>query len=224
MPVGRPSQWPVLFRLALDILARFEAAAGRAPRWSFGGGTALMLQIDHRESHDVDIFIDDPQNLPYLNPETQGYAVSRLPDGYSTDGASSLKLAFADLGEIDFICAGHLLDTPFRRTLVEEHAVDLETPAEIIAKKVFFRGARMQPRDMFDLAAVAERCGADYTVAALLACGHERCRSALATVDKSDPEFVRSVIGQLMYRETTAHLIPTAREITRDLLARALAA
>jgi len=33
--------------------------------------------------------------------------------------------------------------------------VDLETPAEIIAKKVYYRGDRMQPRDMFDIAAVA---------------------------------------------------------------------
>lgn len=40
-------------------------------RWSFGGGTALMLQIAHRESHDIDLFIDDPQILPFLNPETQ---------------------------------------------------------------------------------------------------------------------------------------------------------
>ena len=34
-----------------------------------------MLQIDHRESFDVDIFIDDPQALPYLNPQTQGIAL-----------------------------------------------------------------------------------------------------------------------------------------------------
>jgi hypothetical protein len=34
--------------------------------------------------------------------------------------------------------------------------------AEIIAKKVHFRGARIQPRDMLDLAAVAEHYGADY--------------------------------------------------------------
>ncbi|WP_457663786.1 hypothetical protein [Sinorhizobium medicae] len=31
-----------------------------------------MLQIDHRESFDVDIFLDDPQLLPYLNPKKQG--------------------------------------------------------------------------------------------------------------------------------------------------------
>ena len=35
--------------------------------WTFGGGTALMLQIDHRESDDVDIFLPDPQLLPFLD-------------------------------------------------------------------------------------------------------------------------------------------------------------
>ncbi len=32
-------------------------------RWTLGGGTALMLQIDHRESQDIDIFLSDPQLL-----------------------------------------------------------------------------------------------------------------------------------------------------------------
>ena len=54
MPEKRPSQWPVLFDLAIDILKHFNEANGFSPQWSFGGGTALMLQIDHRESHDID--------------------------------------------------------------------------------------------------------------------------------------------------------------------------
>lgn len=74
------SQWPLLFDLAIDILDHFQAANGFAPGWSFGGGTALMLQIDHRESHDIDIFLDDPQLLPFLNPETQGYLLARKPN------------------------------------------------------------------------------------------------------------------------------------------------
>jgi hypothetical protein len=36
---------------------------------AFGGGTAMMLQIDHRESHDVDIFLTDPQLLASLDPQ-----------------------------------------------------------------------------------------------------------------------------------------------------------
>lgn len=62
-----------------------------------------MLQIDHRESHDVDLFIRDPQVLPYLNPETQGYALDIMPGSYVSDGVGSLKIVFDGVGEIDFI-------------------------------------------------------------------------------------------------------------------------
>nr|WP_244494197.1 MULTISPECIES: hypothetical protein [unclassified Ensifer] len=64
-----------------------------------------MLQIDHRESFDVDIFIDDPQLLPYLNPETQGYALDIYPDGCGSGGSRALEIIFEQAGEIDFICA-----------------------------------------------------------------------------------------------------------------------
>jgi hypothetical protein len=82
----RPSQWPVLFDLAIDIFDHVREAHGLTPHWSFGGGTALMLRIDHRESYDIDIFLEDPQFLPFLNPETQSYALSRQPDSYLGDG------------------------------------------------------------------------------------------------------------------------------------------
>ncbi|RUW44700.1 hypothetical protein EOA32_36030, partial [Mesorhizobium sp. M1A.F.Ca.ET.072.01.1.1] len=38
--------------------------------WSFGGGTAMMIQIGHRESHDIDVFLDDPQLLGFMDPST----------------------------------------------------------------------------------------------------------------------------------------------------------
>ncbi|WP_130220802.1 hypothetical protein [Bradyrhizobium genosp. SA-3] len=33
----------------------------------------MMLQIAHRESHDVDIFLCDPQSLPFLDPQKQDF-------------------------------------------------------------------------------------------------------------------------------------------------------
>jgi hypothetical protein len=33
----------------------------------------MMLQIDHRESHDVDIFLPDPQFLSYLDPKLHDF-------------------------------------------------------------------------------------------------------------------------------------------------------
>ncbi len=103
MIVRRPSQWSELFETALSIIAQ-AAAATYGFDWTFGGGTALMAQIDHRESHDVDLFLTDPQLLPFLNPATQAYDLDRQPDGYDGDGSRVLKLMFDRLGEIDFIC------------------------------------------------------------------------------------------------------------------------
>jgi len=222
VPEKRPSEWPVLFDIAIDILIHFKEANGFTPPWSFGGGTALMLQIDHRESHDIDLFLDDPQVLPFLNPETQAIKLSRAPDSYQA-GTDVLKLAYSDLGEIDFICCEGIITDPTQTTDVRGHAVALETPAEIIAKKVFYRGWSFQPRDMFDLAAVAEHCGADYVIDAIAQCGAEKCEIALAVIDKTNPSYVEGIIEQLMLRETTRDLVSKSRDVSRDLIARALA-
>ena len=220
----RPSRWPELFDLAVKILSHAAASTGLEPVWSFGGGTALMLQINHRESHDVDLFVDDPQLLPFLNPETQEVPLERRPTDYQTDGTRVLKLTYQELGEIDFICAAHVLNEPTRVRNVRGHKVALETPAEIIAKKIYYRGTSFQPRDMLDLAAVVEHYGADYAIAALSQCGPERCLSALGTIERAKPEFVTSILVQLMLRQSTRHLVDTAQEISRSTLLRAVRA
>lgn len=217
-----PSQWPVLFDLAMEIFGHLEKTVGFAPSWSFGGGTALMLQIDHRESHDIDIFLDDPQILPFLNPQIQDFAMTRRPDEYKTDGTQALKLAFDELGEIDFICSSAILDVASERHDVRGQIVDLETPAEIAAKKVYFRGWNLQPRDMFDLAAIAEHHGDDYLVSALRECGRERCQKALDVVEKVNPKAVETVIGQLLYRDRYSHLVTAAQAITHRILTESL--
>lgn len=56
--------------------------------WSFGGGTALMLQLGHRKSYDIAV----PLHLPYLNPRTQGFEPSlprAAPLGRSTSQVPS---------------------------------------------------------------------------------------------------------------------------------------
>jgi len=222
VPEKRPSQWPVLFDLAIDILKHFNEANGFLPQWSFGGGTALMLQIDHRESHDIDLFLNDPQYLPFLNPETQGIKLNRAPDSYQV-GTDVLKLAYEDLGEIDFICCDNILSESSVVSDVRGHAVALETPAEIIAKKVFYRGWNFQPRDMFDLAAVAEHFGSDYVISALKQCPLAERQKALEVIGKTNPSYVEGIIGQLMLREHTRGLVPHSREISQNLIELAIA-
>ncbi|AZO03822.1 MAG: nucleotidyl transferase AbiEii/AbiGii toxin family protein [Mesorhizobium sp.] len=80
--------------------------------WSFGGGTAMMIQIGHRESHDIDIFLDDPQLLGH-RPSKSHLHFETMPSDYLGDGLRFQKFAFEDVGEIDFIVAGALTTKPF---------------------------------------------------------------------------------------------------------------
>jgi hypothetical protein len=96
------SNWAQLFRIACDLIRQVNSHELIIDYWTFGGGTALMLQIDHRESRDVDIFLRDPQLLGFLDPQKHDFQFDIEPADYTGDGARFLKLAF-DIGEIDFI-------------------------------------------------------------------------------------------------------------------------
>ncbi len=134
MAQGESSQWPRLFDLALGLIEQVKGTAYDFD-WTFGGGTALMLQIDHRDSHDVDLFLEDPQLLPFFNPATQNFQLDRWPDDYESDGSRVVKLIFKGLGEIDFICCGAITEPPAHRSEIRGRSVLVETPAEIVARK-----------------------------------------------------------------------------------------
>jgi hypothetical protein len=58
------SGWAQLFRIACAMIRQVNAEQKIIDHWTFGGGTAMMLQIDHRMSHDVDIFLPEPRFFP----------------------------------------------------------------------------------------------------------------------------------------------------------------
>jgi len=87
--------------------------------WTFGGGTAMKLRINHRESRDVDIFLPDPQLLPFLDPQKRELQFELRPIASEGDGARSLRLVF-DIGEIDFIVAGAMTSSPQRKPTLKE--------------------------------------------------------------------------------------------------------
>ena len=66
--VSGQANWVQLFRVACAIIRQANSKQLVVDHWTFGGGTALMLQLDHRESHDIDIFLDDPQLLGFDRP------------------------------------------------------------------------------------------------------------------------------------------------------------
>lgn len=141
------------WRLLLDR-ARGLLADARCDDWAFGGGSALAFRLNHRISYDADIFLADPQYLghltPRLNPVAEALAMSYAETG------NSLKIV-TSLGDIDFIVSRDLTDGH----PIVERIGDVETPchtnAEILAKKIEFRGHAFALRDMFDLAVLIDR-------------------------------------------------------------------
>ena len=112
-----------------------------------------MRRHHHRFSKDIDIFLSDPQYLGYLTPRLNTVAESLTSNYVEQHGF--IKLFFPE-GEIDFIVSGHLTPAPTVTELLFGHDVLVETSTEIVAKKVWHRGAEFAARDIFDLATVAE--------------------------------------------------------------------
>ena len=136
-----------LFKKAVNILD--EANISRDD-WTFGGGTSLAMRYNHRESYDIDIFIPDTQILLFLTP--------RLNPGINTDYSESsnhIKLIFPE-GEIDFIAAPYLTNNYFMKQTIEGQKIRVETPTEVIIKKLFYRAESLKIRDIIDTAVVSE--------------------------------------------------------------------
>jgi hypothetical protein len=175
-----------------------------------------MLQINHRESHDVDLFLNDPQFLGFLDPEKRDFNFEIQPAAHIGDGISFLKFSFQDIGEIDFIVSQSKTAEPTLQREIEGEQVLLETVAEIITKKIVHRGSSIRPRDIFDIAAASEQY-CDVIIAALGSYRDEVART-LETLDRLNPEFIDRAISQLAIREGFADVAKTAIERTRQIL------
>lgn len=154
MANDRLRAWEKLFGHALSILDESVTAGAPESGWSFGGGTVLMRRYRHRVSKDVDIFVPDPQWLGYLTPRLNTKAESLTPD--YVEQAGFLKLYFPE-GEIDFVVSGPLTDNPTTTETLFGREVQIETSAEIIAKKIWYRAAEFTARDLFDFALVTNK-------------------------------------------------------------------
>jgi hypothetical protein len=138
--------WRTLLELALPALDEIGAGV----KWTFGGGTALALKIHHRISYDIDIFLEDAGQLRALSPN-RNKAARAISDRWQEPG-NYLKLEREE-GAIDFIVAARQTDlTPWLYKF-KKRDIPVEEPAEILAKKLKYRGSRLVPRDIFDILA-----------------------------------------------------------------------
>ncbi len=214
------SDWARLFKIACDLIRQVNADAPIIDYWTLGGGTAMMLQIDHRESHDVDLFLNDAQLLSFLSLDTHDFAFEVAPAEHSGDGTGFLKLAFDGIGEIDFIVRQALTESPTIEREIEGERTLLETVPEIITKKIVHRGASIRPRDIFDVAAGAEQY-ADAIIGSLRAYP-EAVQTTLKKMDQLNPDFVNRAIQALMIRDSFRSVSNSAIERTKEILAASL--
>jgi len=142
-----------LFNKALLIL---DCAKIPEEEWTFGGGTALSLYFHHRESKDIDIFLTEAQYLPFLSPRLNEVA-REIVDDY-TEASNFVKLRFPE-GEIDFVVAPYLTKDYCQIMEINGRKVRLETPEEIIFKKLFYRAENLKIRDVIDVAVVCREKG-----------------------------------------------------------------
>ena len=210
------SDWARLFRVACDLIRQVNSEAFIIDYWTLGGGTAMMLQINHRESHDVDLFLQDPQLLPYLDPEKRDFNFEVSLTAAYGDGAGFLKLAFENIGQIDFIVAQHKTANPTIEREIEGETVLLETVPEIITKKIVHRGSSIQPRDIFDIAAAGEQHAA--TIVAELRSYKTEVTKVLEALERLKLDVVNDAISHLLIREEFSAIAKTALERAKQIL------
>ncbi len=148
---NRPGAWRELWPQALGLMTHLEGMVDQ-PLWTFGGGTVLMLRHGHRLSKDIDLFVPDPQYLGYVNPRLSDVAEAVSAD--YEENAEFIKF-YLPQGEIDVVVGTALTAQPYEVVKHAGREIKVECSAEIIAKKMWFRGDQAKARDLFDLCAVA---------------------------------------------------------------------
>ncbi|MVA27551.1 hypothetical protein V6582_14505 [Agrobacterium vitis] len=145
--------------LTLQAVDSVTAENELSPYWTFGDGTSLAIDLEHRISYDIDAFMDSArivkQLVPVNNPVTRDicWDAARQKTNYQYPG-HYLKLILTGVGEIDFLTASSLVDDSTTEFSFNGRIIDRERPCEVIAKKIYYRGTTFKSRDVFDLAGI----------------------------------------------------------------------
>lgn len=147
--------WKRLLEIALPALdeAFQNSSNGSTPDWTVGGGAAIGIELGHRNTDDLDIFLQRG-NLKQFLPKNNA-AAKAVTSEVQWPG-HHLKLELAK-GEIDFLAAPLLTEPGYSTKQILGRSVAFETPEEVIVKKMRYRAATFTARDVFDLAVVYSR-------------------------------------------------------------------
>jgi hypothetical protein len=183
--------------------------------WSFGGGTRLALLYDHRISYDVDLFVTDAQLIPYLSPRLNDTVAALI--GYdAVEDVGSLKVEREE-GDLDIVVAPLLTLPGAEPAEVLGQRVMAQTPEEILAKKMQYRGHRFTHRDCFDLAMLLER-DPTRVAAAEAACGDFQLALLRQRLDLLLPVLTRELPDNVNPTPSAQHLTTEAAPLIRAWL------
>jgi hypothetical protein len=215
------SNWRQLLDRTLQGLAELARQGRPVPDWVLGGGTALMVFADHRLSWDIDAFIDDPQYLALLSPETAD--VWKCSAWYRA--AHYLKLKFPE-GEVDFIVTAAISSLPPVERQIDltgiregsKPTIRIDPPAEIALKKLHYRATMLKPRDVFDISVIDAIDGP-----ALIANLHEladKKGELLRRLDDIKEDFLQAELAELDIRPRWEQHKKTCLKTVRGIVGR----
>lgn len=215
------SNWRRLLDRTLQGLAELKRQGRPVPDWVLGGGTALMVYADHRLSRDIDAFIDDPQYLALLSPETTDVWNCAAWDR----AAHYLKLKYPE-GEVDFIVTAAIsplqpIEKQVDLTEIRKGSkpmIQIDPPVEIALKKLHYRATMLKPRDVFDISVVDAIDGP-----ALIANLHEvadKKDDLLRRLEDIREDFIQAELAELDIRPRWEMQKKTCLETVRGIVGR----
>lgn len=215
------SNWRRLLDRTLQGLTELKRQGQPGPDWVLGGGTALMVFADHRLSRDIDAFIDDPQYLALLSPETTDVWRCSAWDR----AAHYLKLKYPE-GEVDFIVNAAISPLPPIEKQIDltgirkrsKPTIRIDQPVEIALKKLHYRATMLKPRDVFDISVVDAIDGP-----ALTANLHEvagKRGDLLRRLDDIKEGFIQAELAELAIRPRWEMQKKTCLETVRGIVGR----
>jgi hypothetical protein len=145
--------WKSLLCYAFPVIDEVTRTRGVPFPIQIGGGSMLLRHYRHRRSRDLDLFVTDMRLVRWCSPRFNEAAADIFPDYEEERAATKLVI---DMQEIDIIAAAPIIeDGHVEPAMLLGRSVLIEKPREILAKKLVYRGRQFQPRDIFDVAAVA---------------------------------------------------------------------
>ena len=150
--------WPAskLFEQSWETLKPWlDEVCEPSSAWFIGGGSVLAARWKHRQSEDLDIFLDENSSLGRIRPvydRTFADAMHKAGAREVRDDERSLKFTF-DAGRIEITQLNPRIGYGQALALVENQPIWTMSNAQILAGKLIGRGLRTPERDLFDLGA-----------------------------------------------------------------------